>query len=363
MHETDRKNIARRQTRAVRLGNIFIGAGHPVTVQSMTKTKTEDVDSTVKEILELEKAGCEIIRCSANSTEAADALKKIRQKINIPLVADIHFDHQLALKAVEAGVSKIRINPGNIGSKDKIREVVDACSANGISIRIGVNSGSLEKDILKQFGSPVPEALVESAMRHIGILEELNFHEIIISLKSSSVNDTIKSYRMLSEKVNYPLHLGVTEAGTSYQGIIKSSIGIGSLLADGIGDTIRVSLTDTGLEEIKVGWEILKSLGIRNHGIEIISCPTCGRLENDLMGLVARIEKELGDITDPIKIAVMGCVVNGPGEAKEADIGLTLGKENCILYVDGRSQGMIPYSEAALAIIREARKKSIENKT
>ena len=357
MHQTSRKSILRKKTREVKVGNLFIGGNHPITVQSMTRSKTEDWKSTIREIHELEKSGCEIIRCSANSSEAAEALREIKKQINIPLVADIHFDYKLALLAVKAGVDKIRINPGNIGNNEKIREVVRACKDAGISIRIGVNSGSLEKDILKKYGRPQPEALVESAVRHIEILEYHDFFDTIVAIKSSHVSDTISACRLFSSKTDYPQHLGITEAGSSSAGIIKSAIGIGSLLADGIGDTIRVSLTGHGGDEVRAGMEILKSLGCRNDGIEIISCPTCGRLEADLYSVVSQIEKELDDIRYPLKIAIMGCVVNGPGEAKEADIGVTFGKDYSIIYVDGKSTGMIPYNEVVKTLVELARQK------
>jgi (E)-4-hydroxy-3-methylbut-2-enyl-diphosphate synthase len=356
MHQTSRKSILRRKTREVKVGNLFIGGDHPITVQSMTRSKTEDAKSTISEILELEKAGCEIIRCSANTTQAALSLKEIKKQIHIPLVADIHFDYKLALIAVESGVDKIRINPGNIGGNEKIKEVVKACKDANIPIRIGVNSGSLEKDILKKYGRPEPEALVESAMRHIEILEYNDFFETIVAMKSSSAADTIAACRLFSARSDYPQHLGITEAGSSYSGTIKSAIGIGSLLADGIGDTIRVSLTGQGADEIKAGFEILKSVGCRNDGVEIISCPTCGRLEADLYSVLEQIEKQLGDIKIPLKIAVMGCLVNGPGEAKEADIGVTFGKDYSIIYVDGKSTGMIPYGDVVKTLVDLARK-------
>ncbi|MDH4263532.1 MAG: flavodoxin-dependent (E)-4-hydroxy-3-methylbut-2-enyl-diphosphate synthase [Spirochaetia bacterium] len=358
MHQTSKKTIPRRKTRAVKVGKLFIGGDHPVSVQSMTRSKTEDWKTTVDEILELEKSGCEIIRCSANTQEAALALQEIKKHIHIPLVADIHFDYKLALVAIKSGVDKIRINPGNIGSDDKIKEVIKACKDALIPIRIGVNSGSLEKDILKKYGRPEPEALVESAMRHIEILEYNDFYETIVAMKSSSVADTISACRLFSAKSDYPQHLGITEAGSSYSGTIKSAIGIGSLLADGIGDTIRVSLTGQGGDEIKAGMEILKSVGCRNDGIEIISCPTCGRLEADLYSVLEQVEKQLSDIRTPLKVAVMGCLVNGPGEAKEADIGVTFGKDYSIIYVDGKSTGMIPYSDVVKTLVDLAREKS-----
>jgi len=360
MHETSKKSILRRKTRPVKVGNLYIGGDHPISVQSMTRSKTENWQSTVDEILELEKAGCEIIRCSANTTEAAEALYEIKKRIHIPLVADIHFDHKLALIAVNAGVDKIRINPGNIGSNENIKEVVQACKKSGIPIRIGVNAGSLEKDILKKYGRPQPEALVESAMRHIEILEFHDFSDTIVAIKSSSVVDTISACRLFSEKSDYPQHLGITEAGSSYTGTIKSAIGIGALLAEGIGDTIRVSLTGQGGDEIRAAMEILKSLGCRNDGIEFISCPTCGRLEADLYTVLNQLEKELAEIRTPLKIAVMGCIVNGPGEAKEADIAVTFARDYSIIYVDGKSMGMIPYSDVVKTMVDLAKSKTRE---
>ncbi|MDH4200321.1 MAG: flavodoxin-dependent (E)-4-hydroxy-3-methylbut-2-enyl-diphosphate synthase [Spirochaetia bacterium] len=357
MHETTKRTVSRKKTRALKVGNIYIGGQHPVTVQSMTRSKTEDWKSTVDEIKILEAAGCEIVRSTANTVEAAEALKKIREHITIPLVADIHFDYKLALLAVQAGVHKIRINPGNIGSNEKIREVVKACKDSGIPIRIGVNSGSLEKDILKKYQRPTPEAMIESALRHIEILERNNFNDIIVALKSSSVIDTIAACKMFSQKMDYPLHLGVTEAGSPFTGSIKSAMGIGTLLYEGIGDTIRVSLTGKGVEEVQVGMEILKGLGYRNDGVEIISCPTCGRLESDLFSVLTEVENELAHIRTPLKIAIMGCLVNGPGESREADIGVSLGKENAVFYVDGKSRGMIEFSEISKRIVEEAKKK------
>lgn len=323
-----------RKTREIKIGNLFIGGDNPVIIQSMTNTFTKDVKATVNQILELEKAGCEMVRVTVNNDEAAEAIKDIKKRIHIPLVADIHFDYKLALKAIENGVDKLRINPGNIGDDEKIRLVVEKAKEYKIPIRIGVNSGSIEKKILEKYGKPTADGMVESAMYHIALLEKYDFHDIVVSLKASNVQMMIEAYRKISKIIDYPLHLGVTEAGTAFQGTVKSSIGIGSLLIDGIGDTIRVSLTENPVEEIKVAKEILKVLGLRK-GIEIISCPTCGRTEIDLITLAKKVEKEFGNIDKNIKIAVMGCVVNGPGEAKEADYGVAGGKGVGLIFKKG----------------------------
>ncbi|NCC68537.1 MAG: flavodoxin-dependent (E)-4-hydroxy-3-methylbut-2-enyl-diphosphate synthase, partial [Clostridia bacterium] len=310
----------REKTKTIRVGDIFIGGASPISVQSMCNTKTEDVEATLAQIEALSKAGCDVVRLAVPNEKAARALTDIRKNCKIPLVADIHFNYKLALSAIEAGFDKIRINPGNIGSTEKVKLVADACKANGVPIRIGVNSGSLEKDLLEEVG-PTPEALCESAMRHVRILEDLNFDDICISIKSSDVADTVAAYRLMSVMTNYPLHLGVTETGTPYMGIIKSAAGIGSLLMDGIGSTIRVSLTADPIEEVKAGLSILKAVGLRRAGVNIISCPTCGRTNIDLIGTAAKVEELLKDIKKPLTVAVMGCAVNGIGEAKEADIG------------------------------------------
>jgi len=327
-----------RNTRQIELGGIKIGGGAPITVQSMTKTDTRDIPGTVAQIKSLEKAGCDIVRLAVPDMDAAKSLGEIKKQTNIPIISDIHFDYKLALEAVKQGVDGMRINPGNIGSKYRIKAVVDAVRERGIPIRIGVNSGSLEKDILKKHGSPTAEALAESAFRHVEILEDLDFRDIKISVKSTDVKKMIASYRILAERCEYPLHLGVTEAGTYEMGTIKSSIGIGTLLAEGIGDTIRVSLTGDPVDEIIVGFNILRSLGLRRNGIELISCPGCGRLEIDLMKLVKDVEDRITDINlpRPIKVAILGCVVNGPGEASEADIGIAGGKGKGMLYKDGK---------------------------
>ncbi len=327
-----------RNSRQIELGGVKVGGGAPVTVQSMTKTDTRDIAATVEQIKSLEKAGCDIVRLAVPDMDAAKSLGEIIKQTNIPIVSDIHFDYKLALEAVKQGVDGMRINPGNIGARYRIKAVVDAVRERGIPIRIGVNSGSLEKDILKKHGSPTPAALAESAFRHVEILEDLDFRDIKISVKSTDVKKMIASYRILAERCEYPLHIGVTEAGTYEMGTIKSSIGIGTLLAEGIGDTIRVSLTGDPVDEVVVGFNILRSLGLRRNGIELISCPGCGRLEIDLMKLVKDVEDRITDINlpRPIKVAILGCVVNGPGEASEADIGIAGGKGKGMLYKDGK---------------------------
>ncbi|MBU3142085.1 flavodoxin-dependent (E)-4-hydroxy-3-methylbut-2-enyl-diphosphate synthase [Clostridium sp. CF012] len=324
-----------RKTRKIKVGNIYIGGDSLVSVQSMTNTDTRDVEATVNQILQLEEAGCDIVRCAVPDMEAAEAIKEIVKRIHIPLVADIHFDYRLALKSIENGVSKLRINPGNIGSIDKIKLVAKAASDKGIPIRIGVNSGSLESDILEKYGHVCAQALVESALRHVEILESLNFYDIVISIKSSDVVMMIESYKLISGKVDYPLHIGVTEAGTTWRGTIKSSVGIGALLAQGIGDTVRVSLTGEVVDEVKVGIEILKSLGYIDDGIKFISCPTCGRTQINLIKIANEVEQRLANCHKNIKIAIMGCAVNGPGEAREADIGIAGGKGIGLIFKKG----------------------------
>lgn len=328
--------MVRRKTRTISIGNVKIGGTAPVSVQSMTNTDTRDVEATVRQIKQLERAGCEIIRIGIPDMEAAGRAGEIKEKISIPLIADIHFDCRLALKAIEQGVHALRINPGNIGKKDKVKAVVEAARGKGIPIRIGVNSGSLEKDLKKRYNSSIPEAMVESAMRHINILEDMDFHDIKISLKGSNVMETVEAYKIIADKVDYPLHIGITEAGTLFSGTIKSSLGLGILLYEGIGDTLRVSLSSDPVDEVRVGFEILKGLNLRQRGVNIISCPTCSRQEIDVIHLAGDIEKRLLHITNPLSIAVMGCVVNGPGEAKNADIGITGGKGIATLYKRGR---------------------------
>jgi (E)-4-hydroxy-3-methylbut-2-enyl-diphosphate synthase len=341
-------------TRRISVGGVAIGGGSKVSVQSMTNTKTSDVEATVAQIARLERAGCEIVRVAVPDEEAASTLREIKSRISIPLIADIHFRHDFALAAIDAGVDGLRINPGNIGSKDRVAMVADAAKAKGIPIRIGVNAGSLDANLRKLYGRPTPEALVESALGHVKLLEECDFRDIKISVKASGVADTIASYRLLSEKVDYPLHVGVTEAGTVLSGAIKSAIGIGTLLADGIGDTIRVSLTADPVKEVKAGYEILASLGLRERPfVEIVSCPTCGRLRYDLEGLVDRIERRLEGVKGPLKVAVMGCIVNGPGEAKEADVGVAGGCERGSIIRGGEVLRSVPEADLEDELMKE----------
>lgn len=345
--------MTRRETRKIRIKDIYVGGDSKIAVQSMTNTDTRDVEATLHQIRALMVAGCDVIRCAVPDMEAAEALKEITRQIPIPVVADIHFDYRLALKSIENGISKLRINPGNIGGNDKVRLLADACKEKGIPIRIGVNSGSLEKDILAKYGRVTPEGLVESAMRHVELLESHNFHDIIISIKSSDVMTMMNSYRLLSETVDYPLHLGVTEAGTPWRGTIKSSIGIGGLLSEGIGDTIRVSLTGDSIDEIKVGREILKATGHLKEGIEFVSCPTCGRTQIDLIGIANQVEEALKDSKKNIKVAVMGCVVNGPGEAREADIGIAGGNGVGLIFKKGLIIKKVKEEELVEALLEE----------
>ncbi|EPR37530.1 4-hydroxy-3-methylbut-2-en-1-yl diphosphate synthase [Desulfovibrio sp. X2] len=325
----------RRPTRAVRLGPYLIGGDNPIRVQSMCNTDTRDVPATLAQIARLAAAGCEIVRLAVIDEQAAEALAEIVAATDVPLVADIHFDHRLAVMAAEAGVKGLRINPGNIGGEEKVDRVVAAARAHGLPIRIGVNSGSVEKTLLARFGGPTPEAMVESALGHVAMLERRGFSEIKISLKSSSVTDTIAAYRLMSSRADYPLHIGVTEAGTLLRGSVKSAVGLGVLLADGIGDTLRVSLTHDPVAEMDVAWEILRSLNIRARGPEIISCPTCGRTEIDLIALASAVEERLRTVPEVFKVAVMGCVVNGPGEAREADIGVAGGRGKAVVFRKG----------------------------
>ena len=326
----------RKKTSQINVGSVPVGDFAPISVQSMTTTPTADVDATVCQIKRLENAGCEIVRVAVPDHESAEAISAIKKEILIPLIADIHFDHRLAIAATRAGADALRINPGNIGSAAKVRAVVECAADAGISIRIGVNSGSLEKNILKKYNGVTAEAMVESALGHIELLNSFGFHQIKVSLKASDVPRTVDSYRLLSAKTELPLHVGVTEAGSLYTGIVKSALGIGTLLAEGIGDTIRVSLTRDPVEEIRVGYEILKALGLRQRGPEIISCPTCGRCNIDLFDIVAQVESALLTTASPIKIAIMGCVVNGPGEAREADIGIAGADGSGVLFRKGK---------------------------
>lgn len=342
-------------SRVVTVGDLKLGGKNPVRVQSMCTTDTSNVAATVKQILLLEKAGCEIVRVAVPDMKAAKAIGKIKKRIHIPLVADIHFDYLLALEAIRQGIDKIRINPGNIGSQEKVRAVVMACKKKSIPIRIGVNVGSLEKDLLEKYG-PTPKAAVESCLRHVKILEKLNFKDIVLSIKFSDVAPMIESYRLLARKVSYPLHLGVTHAGTAFIGTLKNAIGIGALLSDGIGATLRVSLTAPPEEEIRVGFGILNASGVRKIGPELISCPTCGRTQVDLLDLTAKVEKALGKIKEPIKVAVMGCVVNGPGEAREADIGVAGGKGCGAIFVKGKVLKTVPENKILPTLLGEIKK-------
>lgn len=344
------------QTQKIKLGKISIGGDSKVTIQSMTNTDTRDAKSTIAQIKELENAGCDIVRCAVPDMDACEALKKITSASNIPVVADIHFDYRLALKSIENGISGLRINPGNIGSIERVKIVAQCAKSNNVPIRIGVNSGSLNKEILMKYGKVCSEALVESALEHVNILQSINFNDIIISIKSSSVMQMIESYRMISKKVKYPLHLGVTEAGTIWRGNIKSSIGIGTLLAEGIGDTIRVSLTGNPVEEIKTGKEILKATGLLNEGIEFISCPTCGRTQIDLIKIAQEIEKRLENCNKNIKVAVMGCIVNGPGEAREADIGIAGGQGTGLIFKKGKVIKKVNEENLVEELIKEIEK-------
>jgi (E)-4-hydroxy-3-methylbut-2-enyl-diphosphate synthase len=353
-HPTYRVGV-RRKTRQVDVGGVKVGAGAPISVQTMTKTKTSDIRGTVDQIVRAAEAGCDIVRVTVNDREAAEAMKEIVSQSPIPVVADIHFNHIFALKSIEANVAKVRLNPGNIGSRDRIHQVLAAAKERDIPIRIGVNSGSLEEDILNKHGYPTAEALYESAMRHVGICDDFGFRDVIISVKSTDVRLMIEAYRLVAERTDIPLHLGVTEAGTAKVGTIKSAVGIGTLLAEGIGDTIRVSLTDEPYREVEVGKEILRSLGMASRNIELIACPTCGRLEVDLFGIVAELEKRLEGIKKPVKIAVLGCVVNGPGEASEADIGIAAGKGVGILYRKGEAVRRVKEAEIVDVIVEEVR--------
>jgi (E)-4-hydroxy-3-methylbut-2-enyl-diphosphate synthase len=346
----------RRKSRAVKVGNVIIGGGFPVSIQSMTNTDTRNVTATVNQIKALTSAGCEIVRVAVPDESAALKLSEIKSQISIPLVADIHFKHKLALEAIKQGVDKIRINPGNIGEDWKVREVTQAAKGAGIPIRIGVNSGSLPQDLLEKYGHDNPEGFVLAALRQIEILESKDFYDIVISLKSSNVNTAYWAYMMLAEIVDYPFHLGITEAGTLLTGTIKSSVGLGAILINGIGDTIRVSLTADPVEEIKIGKAILKALELKREGIEIISCPTCGRCQIDLIPLAESIEKKTQHYKTPLKVAVMGCVVNGPGEAAAADIGIAGGDGLGILFKKGEIIGKIPGNELESTLLKEIEK-------
>ncbi|MDD5464460.1 MAG: flavodoxin-dependent (E)-4-hydroxy-3-methylbut-2-enyl-diphosphate synthase [Candidatus Moranbacteria bacterium] len=349
--------MKRKKTRKIKIGNMFIGGNAPVAIQSMCTTDTRNVKATVKQIRQLQMAGCEIIRVAVPDMIAAKALGEIKKQISIPLVADIHFSAEFAMEAMRQGIDKLRINPGNIGNEEKIKMVVLEAKKRKIPIRIGVNGGSLEKDILEKYnGKVTAKAMVESAMRHIKILEKYNFKDIIVSMKASDIERTIEAYRLLSKKVDYPLHIGITEAGTIFRGTIVSSIGLGILLNEGIGDTMRVSLTANPVEEIKVGWEICKSLGVRKRGITVTSCPTCGRTEINLIALAGKVEKALEGIEKDIHVAVMGCVVNGPGEAREADLAIVGGKGVGLIMKKGEIIRKIDEKDLLEEFIKEVKK-------
>ncbi|MCD6440185.1 MAG: flavodoxin-dependent (E)-4-hydroxy-3-methylbut-2-enyl-diphosphate synthase [Candidatus Marinimicrobia bacterium] len=345
--------LLRKMTRIVNVGNIPIGGGFPVSVQSMTTVKTDDVPAVIREIEKLAAADCQIVRVTVPDEKAAKAFADIKKSVSIPLVADIHFDYRLALMAIDAGADKIRINPGNIGGNDRVRQVLKAAKAAKIPIRIGVNSGSLEKSLLEKYGHPTPEAMVESAEKHIRLCRENDFEDVIVALKSSNVRLMITANRQFSRKYDFPLHLGVTEAGPPWQGTIKSAIGIGALLSEGIGDTLRVSLTDDPVQEVRTGFEILKSLNSIKKGVTIVSCPSCGRTEVNLFDIVKEVEARTQNIQKPLTIAVMGCVVNGPGEAREADLGIAGGKNVFLLFKKGKIIDKIPESRAVDRLLEE----------
>ncbi len=346
----------RENTRRIIIGGVPIGGGAPIAVQSMTKTDTRDVKATVRQIKRLEEVGCEIVRCAVPDRQAAHALGDIVRGIGIPLVADIHFNFRLALEALKQGVAALRINPGNIGDTARVKQVVEAARERGVPIRIGVNSGSLEKSLLKKYKHPTAEALVESAMRQLGVLEKMGFRDVKISVKATSVPMTVQAYRLLSRATDCPLHLGVTEAGTSWAGSINSAVGIGILLEEGIGDTIRVSLTADPVEEVRVAYQILKSLGLREHGPTLISCPSCGRAQLDIERVALEVERKLARVEAPLKVAVMGCAVNGPGEAKEADVGLAAGKGSGLIFRGGRVVRKVKEAHLVAELLKEVEK-------
>ena len=345
--------MTRENTRKIKVGNVQIGGQNKVIIQSMCNTKTKDIKSTVNQILELEKAGCEIIRVACLDIEDAKAIKEIKKQIHIPIVADIHFDYKIALQAIESGVDKIRINPGNIGDEEKVKKVVEGCREHNIPIRIGVNAGSLEKDLLEKYGKPTAEAMVESAKRHVEILEKLEFYDIAISLKASNLDLCIEAYEKAAKEFPYPLHLGITEAGTEFSGTIKSSIGLGVLLREGIGDTLRVSLSDDPIKEIKVAKEILKDCNLYKGVPTIVACPTCGRTQIDLIPIAKEVEEFLQTINSNITVAVMGCAVNGPGEAREADIGIAGGVEEGLLFKKGKIIKKVPQEKIVEVLKKE----------
>lgn len=345
--------IDRKPSRRINVGKVAIGAGAPIAVQSMTNTPTDDVPATVAQIHRLEAAGCEIVRVAVPDDAAARAISDIKSQIGIPLIADIHFDHRLAIASARSGADGLRINPGNIGSREKVKKVVECAARHSIPIRIGVNAGSLEKDLLKKHQGVTAQAMVESALRHVRLFESFGFDAVKLSIKASDVGRTLEAYRLLSQRTDLPLHLGVTEAGSLYSGVVKSALGIGMLLAEGIGDTLRVSLTRDPVEEIRVGYQILQALGIRQHGAEIISCPTCGRCGIDLFSVVEDVEKALMTRPVPIKVAIMGCVVNGPGEAREADLGIAGGHGKGILFKNGEVIRKVPQDQLVRVLLEE----------
>ncbi len=347
--------ILRRKTRQISVGKVVIGGGAPIVVQSMTKTDTHDIKKTLSQIRRLEKAGCEIVRLAIPDDEAVKAFTELKKKVDIPLIADIHFDHKLALACLKSGADGLRINPGTIGTKDKVRQIALVAKERGVPIRIGVNSGSLEKDLLRKHGSATAEAMVESAMQQVRILEELDFTRIKVSLKASDVGRTVQAYRLLAEKVDYPFHAGITEAGSLLRGTVKSSVGLALLLQEGLADTVRVSLTAPAEEEVRVGYLILASLGLRSRGPNIITCPVCGRCEVDLFRIASSIEKRLGSLMATLNIAVMGCMVNGPGEAKEADIGLACGRGAGVIFKKGKLMRRVGEEEIVTEFVKEIR--------
>lgn len=347
--------MERRKSKQVKAGGVAIGGGAPITVQSMLNVPSTDLEGSVAQAVRLEQAGCQILRAAIPNREAVALIPAIKEKISIPLVADIHFDYKLALESVAAGIDKIRINPGNIGDDSRVKAVADACRTHGIPIRVGVNSGSLEKHILAKYGGPTPEALCESALYHVSLLEKFDFTDIVISLKASSVDLTVRAYELIAGKCDYPLHLGVTEAGTARMGLVKSAIGIGSLLQRGIGDTIRVSLTADPVEEIRAGEDILRALDLK-RGVQFVSCPTCGRTRIDLIGLASKVEKALEGCQKDITVAVMGCAVNGPGEAREADIGVAGGEGEGLLFKKGKILRKVPEDQLLAALLEEVDK-------
>jgi len=346
----------RRKSRAVNAGGLLIGGDNPISIQSMAKTDTRDIESTVKQIEALAEAGCELVRVAIPDMSAAEALKAIKKRISLPIAADIHFDYRLALAALESGADKLRLNPGNIGGADNVRKVAEAAKSRGVPIRVGVNSGSLEKGVLEKYGESSPEALAESALSHAEMLERFHFSDIVIAVKASSVPVSIEAYEIIAAKADYPLHVGITEAGTAYAGSVKSAVGIGAILSRGIGDTIRVSLTGDPVREVHCAKEILKSLGLRRFGVEFISCPACGRTEIDLAGAAAQIEAFCKTLKADIKVAVMGCVVNGPGEARDADLCLAGGKGSAAIFKNGKVLRTVKESEMVNAFIEELRK-------